>query len=187
MSEGYARVSGHASASSPETLPLKRNAGIDDCQAGAISGCRSASGSLGGQTRLSARMSLIQFGIDERLLPRYAEVNASNSVGKRSLSGHSVLLGARGVQGLVTLWTLLSPAHHTIRIERKRLVSLQSIDVLSAPRPETRHTGHTTYSPPANRHVLGALEPSGIHFCFRGSFQRVAKPFQIDHQRATLH
>ena len=96
-------------------------------------------------------------------------------------------LGARGVQGLVTLWTLLSPAHHTIRIERKRLVSLQSIDVLSAPRPETRHTGHTTYSPPANRHVLGALEPSGIHFCFRGSFQRVAKPFQIDHQRATLH
>ena len=85
MSEGYARVSGHASASSPETLPLKRNAGIDDCQAGAISGCRSASGSLGGQTRLSARMSLIQFGIDERLLPRYAEANASNSVGKRSL------------------------------------------------------------------------------------------------------
>ena len=27
MSEGYARVSGHVSASSPEKLPLKRNAG----------------------------------------------------------------------------------------------------------------------------------------------------------------
>ena len=36
MPEGYARVSGHVSASSPEKLPLKRNAGIDDCQAGAF-------------------------------------------------------------------------------------------------------------------------------------------------------
>ena len=30
MDEGYARVSGHVSASSPEKLPLKRNAGIDE-------------------------------------------------------------------------------------------------------------------------------------------------------------
>ena len=38
MAEGYARMAGHVSASSPEKLTLKRNTGIDDCQPGAVQG-----------------------------------------------------------------------------------------------------------------------------------------------------
>eukprot|EP00966_Prymnesium_polylepis_P336436 7391575-Prymnesium_polylepis.1 len=47
MAERYARMAGRVSASSPEKLTLKRNTCIDDCQAGAISGRRSASPLLG--------------------------------------------------------------------------------------------------------------------------------------------